>query len=84
MNNTSATIVSFIILTFFYSILRFVLAGSPSEKVFTIIYFFLLLIMQYSVNVSNLQERCGNVYHGSAILFTIIPWVFIFGLFMYV
>ena len=80
MNNTSATIVSFIILTFFYSILRFVLAGSPSEKVFTIIYFLLLLIMQYSVNVSNLQDRCGNVYHGSAILFTIVPWVFIFGL----
>lgn len=80
MNNTSATIVSFIILTLFYSILRFVLAGSPSEKVFTIIYFLLLLIMQYSVNVSNLQDRCGNISHGSAILFTIVPWLFIFGL----
>jgi hypothetical protein len=80
MNNTSATIVSFIILTFFYSIIRFVLAGSSSEKAFTMIYFLLLLIMQYSVNVSNLQDRCGTIPHGSAIIFTIIPWLFIFGL----
>lgn len=78
MDNTAATILSFILITFFYSIIRFVLAGSPSEKMFTIIYFVLILTIQYSINSSKLQERCGNIPHGSAIYFTIIPWLFIF------
>ena len=80
MNNTSATIVSFIIITFFYSIFRFLLSGSSSEKVFTIIYFLLVLVMQYNLNISNLKERCGNIAHGSAITFTVLPWLFIFGI----
>ena len=80
MDNTTATILSFVLITFFFSIIRFVLAGTPSEKVFTIIYFLLIIIMQYSVNSANLQDRCGNIPHTTALYFTIIPWLFIFGL----
>lgn len=78
MDNTSATIISFILLTFFFSILRFVLAGTTGEYIFTIIYFMLVFMMQYFVNTANLQDRCGNIPHGTAIYFTIIPWLFIF------
>ena len=80
MDNTTATILSFVLITFFFSIIRFILAGTPSEKIFTIIYFLLIIIMQYSVNSANLQDRCGNIPHTTALYFTIIPWLFIFGL----
>lgn len=80
MDNTSASIVTFILITFFYSIIRFVLAGTTSEKIFTVIYFILIISIQYTVNISNLSKRCGNVSYGTAMYVTLIPWLFIFGL----
>ena len=80
MDNTTATILSFVLITFFFSIIRFVLAGTPSEKIFTIIYFLLIITIQYSVNSANLQDKCGSIPHTTALYFTIIPWLFIFGL----
>lgn len=78
MDNSWATIVSFFLLTFFFSILRFMLAGSTSEKIVTIAYFIIAIMMQHSVNIDKLRNKCGHVPHGSAIYFTILPWLFIF------
>tara|TARA_B100000524_G_scaffold347365_1_gene249196 strand:- start:363 stop:1103 length:741 start_codon:yes stop_codon:yes gene_type:complete len=78
MDNTAATILTFILITFFFSIIRFVLAGTPSEAMFTIFYFILIFTIQFSVNTANLQNKCGNVPYTSALYFTIIPWLFIF------
>ena len=78
MDNSSAAIMTFIILTLFFSIIRFVLAGTAAEKMFTVIYFLLIISIQYSVNTASLQEKCGNISHGKALFFTIIPWLFIF------
>ena len=78
MDNSSAAIMTFVILTLFFSIIRFVLAGTSAEKMFTVIYFLLIISIQYSVNTASLQEKCGNISHGKALFFTIIPWLFIF------
>ena len=84
MDNSWATIVSFFLLTLFFSILRFMLAGTTSEKIVTVAYFIIAIMMQHSVNIDKLRNKCGHVPHGSAIYFTILPWLFIFYCYMYV
>ena len=53
---------------------------SSSLKVISAIYFLSLILSQFSVNISVTKELCGESSYGFAFIYTLIPWVFIFGI----
>ena len=48
-------------------------------KIWTLIYFLILIITQFFINLGLTNEICGFKQYNVAFTTTIIPWVFIFG-----
>jgi hypothetical protein len=74
------SILFFIILTLGYSVFKYYAKSSKMVMVWTIIYFLILIVVQFFINLNLTSEICGSSQYGSALRETIIPWVFIFGL----
>ena len=75
-----ASIFFFIILTLGYSIFKYYVKSPKMITMWTIIYFLLLIVVQFFINLGLTNELCGFTQYGLALRQTIIPWVFIFGL----
>jgi hypothetical protein len=75
----SASIIFFLILTLAYSIFKYYTKSPAMMKIWTIIYFLVLIVVQFFINVSMTNEICGSTQYGTALRTTLIPWVFIFG-----
>lgn len=77
--NPSASIVFFLILTLAYSIFKYYTKSPSMIKIWTGIYFLVLILVQFFINLSLTNEICGFTQYGIALRTTIIPWLFIFG-----
>jgi hypothetical protein len=75
MNLSILSLILFIILTIAYSIFKYYI----DSKVVTIIYFLLIFITQFSLNISLTDEICGFKQPGLAFTTTVFPWTIIFG-----
>jgi len=76
----TASIVFFLILTLAFSIFKYYTKSPKSIQLWTIIYFLILIVVQFFINVGLTKEICGFEQYGLALKQTIIPWVFVFGL----
>jgi len=76
----TASIIFFLIITLGYSIFKYFTKSSEMIKIWTIIYFLVLIIVQFLINLGLSNEICGSTQYSIALRQTIIPWVFIFGL----
>lgn len=76
----TASILFFLALTLAYSILKYYTKSSKTMQIWTIIYFLVLIVVQFFINVGLTDEICGFVEYGTALQQTVIPWVFVFGL----
>ncbi|MDC1320986.1 hypothetical protein N8261_03405 [Flavobacteriaceae bacterium] len=77
--NPSASIVFFLILTLAYSIFKYYTKSPSMIKIWTGIYFLVLIVVQFFINLSLTNEICGFTQYSIAFRTTIIPWLFIFG-----
>lgn len=75
MNLSILSLILFIILTIAYSILKYYI----DNKVVTIIYFLLIFITQFSLNISLTDQICGFKQPALAFTTTVFPWTIIFG-----
>lgn len=75
MNLSILSLILFIVLTIAYSILKYYI----DSKAVTLIYFLLIFITQFSLNISLTDEICGFKQPGLAFTTTIFPWTIIFG-----
>ena len=75
MNLSILSLVLFIILTIAYSILKYFI----DSKAVTIIYFVLIFISQFFLNLSLTNQICGFKQPALAFTTTIFPWTVIFG-----
>lgn len=75
MNLSIFSLVLFIILTVAYSILKYFI----DSKAVTIIYFALIFISQFLINIALTNQICGFNQPALAFTTTIFPWTVIFG-----
>ena len=77
--NPSTSIIFFLILTLAYSIFKYYAKSSSMLKMWTIIYFLILIVVQFFINLGLTNEICGFSQYDVAFKTTIIPWLLIFG-----
>ena len=76
----TASIIFFLILTLAYSIFKYYTKSPSMLKIWTGIYFLVLIIVQFFINLGLTNEICGFTQYSTALKTTLVPWLFIFGL----
>ncbi len=76
----TASIIFFLILTLAYSIFKYYTKSPSMIKIWTGIYFLVLIIVQFFINLGLTNEICGFTQYNTALTTTLVPWLFIFGL----
>ena len=76
----TASIIFFLRLTRAYSIFKYYTKSPSMLKIWTGIYFLVLIIVQFFINLGLTNEICGTTQYWAALRETLIPWVLIFGL----
>jgi len=76
----TASIIFFLILTLAYSIFKYYTKSPSMLKIWTGIYFLVLIIVQFFINLGLTNEICGFTQYNVALTTTLVPWLFIFGL----
>lgn len=77
--NPSTSIILFLILTLAYFMFKYYTKSESTIKIWTIIYFLSLIMIQFFVNLGLTSEICGFKQYGIALQTTFIPWILIFG-----
>ncbi len=75
MNLSVLSLILFIILTLAYSILKYFI----DSKAVTVIYFALIFISQFLINIALTDQICGFKQPALAFTTTVFPWTVIFG-----
>ena len=70
----------FFIITTIYFTIKYNIKDATQNKIYFGIYVTLLLIGEYIINLSLTDTMCGSRQWNTALLVTLIPWVFIFGI----
>jgi hypothetical protein len=70
----------FLIITTIYFVIKYNITDATQNKIYFGIYVVLLLIGEYIINLSLTNTMCGSQQWNTALLVTLIPWVFIFGI----
>jgi hypothetical protein len=78
--SASSAMLWFFILTTIYFIIKYYIKDGIQSKIYFGIYITLLIIGEYIINLSLTESMCGNKQWSNAMLVTLIPWVFIFGI----
>ena len=68
----------FVIITVLYFIIQYVTKGNHSAVSF-MIYIILIFCSQIAISVSLTKSLCGEIHTKAAFLYTILPWMLIFG-----
>ena len=77
--NASVSFVIFLVITLIYTIIK-TRVKKESKITWLLIYFFLVLIVQFFMNLAQTQDMCGTNNFGLAVSVTAIPWILIFGM----
>ena len=72
-------LIVFFILTVIYFVVNYYTKGNYDTIAFSI-YMILLLSTQFGISVSLTKELCGEPHVKTAFLYTLLPWVLIFGI----
>uniref|UniRef100_A0A6C0CSL5 Uncharacterized protein n=1 Tax=viral metagenome TaxID=1070528 RepID=A0A6C0CSL5_9ZZZZ len=87
MTNPSGGMVFFFIVTTIYTILNYNLnkkynkdETGGSSKTYFIIYLLMVIIGEFFVNLSLTAGSCGSPQYSTALITTILPWGFMFGI----
>ena len=80
MDSATLSLVLFIVFTLIYFIYRYFEYNSEHLKLVSGIYILLVIASQFSINISATKDLCGEASYGNAFLYTLIPWVVIFGM----
>jgi len=75
----SSSIAIFLILTLAFSTFKYYSKSAESIKIWTFIYFLILIVVQFFINLGLTSEICGFTQYTIALKTTLIPWVLIFG-----
>lgn len=70
----------FFIITTIYFIIKYYITDPSQTKIYLGIYLILVIIGEYIINLSLTDTMCGSRQWNTALLVTLIPWVFIFGI----
>jgi len=70
----------FFIITTIYFVIKYYITDPSQTKIYLGIYLTLVIIGEYIINLSLTDTMCGSRQWNTAILVTLIPWVFIFGI----
>ena len=77
------SLIFFIGITILYSIVRFFIernnSNSSAVLIVTLIYFSLVVVTQFFLNLYTTRVLCNESQPGTALIYTFIPWIFIFG-----
>ena len=77
--NPSTSIVFFLVLTLVYFVFKYYTKSESTIKMWTIIYFLVLIVVQFFINLGLTSEICGSAQYGIALKTTFIPWLLVFG-----
>ena len=77
--NPSTSIILFLILTLAYFMFKYYTKSPTVIKVWTMIYFLSLLVIQFFINLGLTSDICGFKQYGIALQTTFVPWILIFG-----
>ena len=75
----SSSIIIFLILTLAFSTFKYYSKSAESIKIWSFIYFLILIVAQFFINLGLTTEICGFTQYTVALKTTLIPWVLIFG-----
>lgn len=77
--NPSSSIVFFLVLTLVYFVFKYYTKSESTLKMWTIIYFLVLIVVQFFINLGLTGEICGSSQYGMALRTTLLPWLIVFG-----
>ena len=77
--NSSSSIVFFLVLTLVYFVFKYYTKSESMLKIWTIIYFLVLIVVQFFINLGLTGEICGSPQYGMALRTTLLPWLLVFG-----
>lgn len=77
--NPSTSIIFFLILTLAYFMFKYYTKSPSTIKIWTIIYYLILIVVQFFINLGLTKEICGFTQYSVALQTTIVPWLLIFG-----
>ena len=77
--NPTFSLIIFLVLTLFYSLLKYYTKSESMIRIWTAIYFVVVIISQFFINLGVINEICGNANYYLAFKTTVIPWVLVFG-----
>lgn len=68
----------FFFITIIFSFVRYKVSDSKTNVIWNAVYFVILLISFYFINLNVTKETCGTPQVGTAFMVTFIPWFFVF------
>ena len=77
---SSPSVLFFIGITAVYSAMQYFATSAGMRMAATLIYFLVVIVVQFFLNLGVANQLCGTPQYGTAALVTFIPWFFIFGL----
>jgi len=82
--NPTSSFLWFIVITILYTFIDYngsktLNAPNNTKTSYFAIYALLIIVGEYVMNISLTNQLCGSNQYGSAMLVTIVPWVFMFG-----
>lgn len=80
MNTGSLALTLFITISLVYFMLKYYIGNKGNFTIWNIIYYTIVILTMFSLNLKITRENCGFPDYSSATLATIIPWIIIFGL----
>lgn len=80
MNPGSLALALFATISIIYFMLKYYIGGKGNFMIWNLIYYLLVIVTMFSININTTKSNCGFPSYGIAALATIIPWLIIFGL----
>jgi hypothetical protein len=80
MNPGSLALALFVTISIIYFMIKYYIGNKGNFMIWNLIYYVLVIITMFSINVNTTKSNCGFPSYGIAALATVIPWMIIFGL----
>lgn len=77
---SSPSMLFFVILTTLYAVLTYFAESQTLRMMWLAIYFLLLIVIQFYLNLGVTAGICGSPQYGTTAIVTFIPWTLIFGM----
>ena len=78
-SNPTSSIIFFLLLTLGYSIFKYYTTSPKMIKMWSVIYFLILISVQFFINLGVTTNICGFSQYGVALKTTLFPWLIVFG-----